>query len=66
MKLRLPVSAVRRRLRGWFDRVVIADVPAEVAVCEFSCSAPTCPADWKTCLRRRHRERLEAPDEDAA
>ncbi|MGF1497901.1 MAG: hypothetical protein ACFB8W_13920 [Elainellaceae cyanobacterium] len=42
-----------QRLKGWF----VADVPADVAACEFECRKLDCTEqEWQDCQRRQTTE----------
>ena len=44
-----------RHLRNWLGAKFVAEVPADVAVCEFNCGKTTCPQiEWAACEKRQH------------
>ena len=52
------------RVRRWFMRQIVEEVPAESAVCEFDCRKQQCRfEEWATCERRlAYAERDQLPN----
>ena len=42
-----------RSISRWLRTMLIADVPEDIALCEFDCSKKQCrTGEWETCERR--------------
>ena len=49
--MRLPASIIE--LCRWLKRQWVAEVPADIAICEFECRKSYCSSDdWAKCVRR--------------
>ncbi|MCW1923373.1 hypothetical protein OKA05_12480 [Luteolibacter arcticus] len=54
MKFPDETSPKSHPVRDWVTRQLVQQVPAELATCEFSCSANQCSAEeWSHCSRRK-------------
>jgi hypothetical protein len=49
----LTVRAGLARLSQWTRNILVADVPDDIAACEFDCRKTQCPeGEWEHCKRR--------------
>ena len=54
-----PLAGLWRRLQSW----LIAEVPEDIAICEFDCSKNQCTyGEWATCQRRIQIQALCHPN----
>jgi hypothetical protein len=50
---RVQVRFSLSRLGHWVQEQVVAEIPDELALCEFDCRQPACSSEeWATCQRR--------------